>query len=393
MKRINEKEYQYVKEVLDTQFETSKGSIMTQRLEKTFAEKFGADYAISFINGTQDMHAVLEAWGIGMGDEVIVPPLTMSSTTFAVLQCGATPIFADVCEDTFLISPESIEERITERTKAIITVSLYGLMPRMDEIMAIAKKHNLYVLEDNAECVMATYKGKKIGSYGHAASYSFQSSKHLTAGEGGMITTNDPELADKVRRVASLGYAGVGAKKGKITKADIQDPNYFRHVTMGWNYRMSELCAAVALAQVENMEKLVQCRIDSANLFLKEIARCDWLVPQYVAENATNTYWTVVVKLIRDDISWYDFKNKFVELGGDGIYAAWQLTYLEPMFQKMQLLGKEKYLTVSSYPKGLCPVAEYLQPRLLQFQTNYFDIEDAKKQADILGRTIDFFNK
>ena len=393
MKRVNEKEYQYVKEVLDNQFVSSKGSMMTQRLEKLFAEKFDSKYAISFVNGTQNMHAVLEAVGVGIGDEVIVPPLTMSSTTFAVLQCGATPIFADVCKDTFLISPESIKERITERTKAIITVSLYGLMPRMDEIMQIAEENHLFVLEDNAECVMATYKGKLIGSYGHAASYSFQSSKHLTAGEGGIITTNDAELADKIRKVSSLGYAGVGATKGKITKSDIQDPYYFRHVSMGWNYRMAELCAAVALGQLENMEQLVQCRVESARLFLDVIKQCDWLIPQYVDDNSTHTYWTVVCCLENEKITWYDFRNKFIEFGGDGVYAAWQLTYLEPMFQRMDLLGREKYLTVKSYEKGLCPVAEYLQPRLLQFQTNYWDKEDAVKQAEILDKTIKFFDK
>ena len=391
MRRVGENEYKYVTEVLDADFATSKGSMMTQRLEKLFAEKFGAQFAISFVNGTQNMHAVMEALGIGIGDEVIVPPLTMSSTTFAVLQCGATPIFADVCLDTFLIDPKSIAERITPRTKAIITVSLYGLMPKMDEIMEIANKNGLFVLEDNAECVMATYKGKLIGSYGHAASYSFQSSKHLTAGEGGIITTNDAELADKIRKVSSLGYAGVGAKKGKITKNDIQDPNYFRHVSMGWDYRMPELCAAVALGQLENMENLVNCRVQTAKLFLEVIKKCNWLIPQFVDENSTNTYWTVVVRLAHPTITWHEFRNKFIELGGDGIYAAWQLTYLEPMFQQMNLLGREKHLTFTDYKRGLCPNAEFLQPRLLQFQTNYWNIEDAKRQAEILEKTIEYF--
>ena len=124
MQRIGELEERYVKEVLDTQFRSSKGSMMTKRCEEAFAKSIGATYAISFCNGTVSLHTALEAKGIGPGDEVIVPPLTMSSTTFAVLQCGAIPIFADVDENTFQISPEAIESLVTERTKAIITVAL-----------------------------------------------------------------------------------------------------------------------------------------------------------------------------------------------------------------------------------------------------------------------------
>lgn len=251
--RITELEKKYVDEVLETNFRSSSGAVMMQRLEKTFAKLIGKNYAVSFINGTETMHAVLEALGIGEGDEVIVPPLTMSSTSFAVLQSGATPVFADVCEDSFLINPESIKDNITDKTKAIIPVSLYGMMPKMDEIMDIAKNEGLFVLEDDAQCIGGTYKGKMAGAFGQASSFSFQSSKHLTSGEGGIIVTDDLELAQNVRKVSSLGYAGVDAGKGRISKTDIQDPLYDRHVTMGWNYRMPELCAAVALAQTERL--------------------------------------------------------------------------------------------------------------------------------------------
>lgn len=390
-KRIYGNELKYLEEVLKSEFRSSEGSTMMTRLEKAFAEKLKRKYAISFINGTQTMNAVLEAIGIGPGDEVIVPPLTMASTTFPVLQAGATPVFADVDMNTFLIDPHSIEKNITERTKAIIPVSLYGLAPDYDAIMKIADKNNLFVLEDNAECMLGKYKGRMVGSFGQASSYSFQSSKHITSGEGGMIVTDDLELAEKIRRVSSLGYAGVGANKGKISKRDIQSPDYCRHVSLGWNYRMPELCAAVALAQLENVEELVQKRVDAANLFLEVLESCDWLTPQYVPEGIEHTYWTLVSRIDRQDITWYDFRDKFMEYGGDGIYSAWQLTYLEPMFQKMAFLGREKELTQKCYEKGLCPNAENLQPRLLQFKTNYWDIENANKQIDILRKTISYF--
>lgn len=393
--RICGNEYKYVKEVLDTEFRSSKGSMMMTRLEQAFADRFEMKYAITHVNGTCTMHSVLEAVGIGPGDEVIVPPLTMSSTTFVVLQAGATPIFADVDAKTFQIDHKSIEERITPKTKAIITVALYGLCPDMDPIMELAEKHNLLVIEDNAECFLGEYKGKLVGTIGHAASFSFQSSKHLTAGEGGITVTNDLDLALKTRRVVSLGYAGVGAQKGKITKNDIQDPDYSRHIQLGWNYRMPELCAAVALAQLENIDELVQRRIDVANLFSEVVKDTPWLVPQYVGADYKHSYWTWVVKLDNPKVSWHEFRNKFQEFGGDGIYAAWKLTYLEPMFEEKNFLGREKYISkenLESYKQGLCPVAEDLQKKLLQFKTNYWNFDDAVKQSEILKKTVDYFS-
>jgi len=150
-RRVYGNELRYLTEVLETDFRSSKGAAMMNRLEESFAKRFGTEYAIAFVNGTATMHAALEARGIRAGDEVIVPPLTMSATTFAVLQANATPIFADVDPLTYQISAESIAERITPRTKAIITVALYGLSPDMDAIMSLAKEHDLFVIEDNAE--------------------------------------------------------------------------------------------------------------------------------------------------------------------------------------------------------------------------------------------------
>jgi perosamine synthetase len=393
--RIGDAERRYVQEVLDTEFRSSMGAGMMRRLEEKFAQRFGTRYAISFVNGTATMHAALEAAGVGPGDEVIVPPLTMSATTFAVLQANATPVFADVERDTFQISAASIAQRITPRTKAIITVALYGLSPDMDPIMELARRHGLKVIEDNAQCFLGEYKGRLAGTIGDFGSFSFQSSKHMSSGEGGMLVTNDLALAEAVRKVQSLGYAGVGATKGKITKRDIQDPDYSRHVTMGWNYRMPELCCAVALAQLENLDALVQARVDSANVFAQALQGCDWLVPQRTPPGLTNSYWTFVVRLARDDIGWRTFRDRFLELGGHGIYAAWKLTYLEPMFQDMTLLGRERFISEEnrqSYRRGLCPVAEELQPRLLQFKTNYWDLAQARAQADILRRTIASFD-
>jgi perosamine synthetase len=191
VKRISKKERAYVSEVLDSQFRTSAGSLMTQRLEEKFAGLFGVKYAISHVNGTATLHSALAAAGVGPGDEVIVPPLTMASTSFAVIHAGATPVFADIDPYTFNIDPADIQRKITPKTKAIIPVALYGLSPDMDPIMEIAKEHQLTVVEDDAECFFGYYKGRIVGSIGHMASFSFQSSKHMTSGEGGMLITED----------------------------------------------------------------------------------------------------------------------------------------------------------------------------------------------------------
>ena len=395
MKRISDSEFQYVKEVLEADFRTSAGSTMMKRFEESFSHRFGMNYGISFVNGTATMHAALEAMGIGEGDEVIVPPLTMSATAFAVLQANATPIFADVDIETFQIDVESIRQRITKNTKAIITVALYGLSPDMDGVMAIAKEHGLFVIEDNAECFLGEYKGRLVGTLGHCSSFSFQSSKHLTSGEGGILLTNDLMLAENIRKVQSLGYAGVSATKGKITKKNIQDPNYSRHVSLGWNYRMPELCCAVALAQTERIDELVSRRVDVAALFTQATSEfSEWFTPQLVKPGYKNSYWTWVSVLKRDDIQWDQLRDEFLSNGGDGVYAAWKLTYLEPMFSSMNLLGREKYISdknKDSYKKGLCPNAEWLQPRLFQFKTNYWEFSDAEKQAEILSETLKTF--
>ena len=344
--RIFGNELKYLQEVLQSEFRSSKGSAMMRRFERSFADRFGVNYGVSFVNGTATMHAALEAKGIGPGDEVIVPPLTMSATTFAVLQANATPVFADVEKDTFQIDPKSIESRITSNTKAIITVALYGLSPDMDPIMELANRYSLTVIEDNAECFLGTYKGRLVGSIGHCSSFSFQSSKHLTSGEGGIVLTNNLHYAEEIRKVQSLGYAGVSASDGKITKETIQDPDYSRHITMGWNYRMPELCCAVALAQTENIDLLVERRVHVAKIFEEATYEFrDWFTPQYTGPEYTHSYWTWVSYLNTPDVDWYDFRQRFTSFGGDGVFAAWKLTYLEPMFTNLNLLRRQSFIS------------------------------------------------
>ena len=206
MQRISELEKLYVLEALENQFRTSKGSVFNNRLEKAFCNVTESEFSIPMVNGTATLHSSLLAIGIMEGDEVIVPALTMSSTAISVVQAGGIPVFADVDAETFTICPKSILNCITEKTKAIISVSLYGLAPDYDELLNICKLNNLKLIEDNAECFLGKYKGKQVGQFGHFSSYSFQASKHITCGNGGILTTNDIDLANKARRIGNLGY-------------------------------------------------------------------------------------------------------------------------------------------------------------------------------------------
>ena len=361
----------------------SSGKVSDQ-FEYKFSKLFNLKYCTAVNSGTSALHLALQCGKIGVGDEVIVPAQTFIATGLAVMYTGAKPIFADIQKNTGNICPKSILKKITKKTKAIITVALYGLCPEMDELMEVAHENNLFVLEDNAETMMSMYKDQLVGTFGHAASFSFQSSKHLTAGEGGIVITDDENLALAVRRISSLGYSGLSSGKGKITKNDIQSPNYYRHVSPGFNYRMPELCAAVVLGQIERQEELVERRIAVANLFSDVIKDVDWLNPQFTPNYCRNTYWTYVVKLNSDDLDWITFREKFQEFGGDGIYAPWKLTYQEPFFENLSLSNRES----SPY----CPNAEALQTILLQFKTNYWKWHDAELQADILEKTINYYS-
>lgn len=399
--RFGEKELDYVKEVLASGFAAATSGTMCQRFERKFAEKVGAKYGIAFNSGTSTMHSCLAAAGVGPGDEVIVPALTVISTANVVLHQNAIPVFADISPDTFNIAPEDVKRKITARTKAIIPVSLYGLPADFDPLLELAKEHNLIIIEDDAQSPLATYKGKTLGSIGHMASFSFENSKHMTTGDGGMVTTNNELLAQKCRKHGSQGYRAIQAADGRIriNKDIFQDPDYKRHDSLGWNYRMSEVTAAVGLAQLEKLDFFVSLRQKIAALYQEVIADCDWLIPQYLPEDCTNTYYTYAVKFEggKIGVSWKDFRKRYMEFGGEGIYAAWSVVYLETIFQKGNFYGKgcplncPLYKGEIKYEKGLCPVAEEIQPKLMHFVNNHSSVEEAEPKVEALRKTIKFY--
>ncbi|KPJ57013.1 hypothetical protein AMJ49_03145 [Parcubacteria bacterium DG_74_2] len=393
-------ELKYVKEVLASDMKSATGGSWNKRLETMFAQKFSVKYAIAHNSGTSALHSCLSAAGIGPGDEVISPALTVIMNTLATLYQNAIPVYADIDPETFNIDPKDIERKITSKTKAIFTVSLYGLPPDMDSIMEIAKKHNLIVIEDNAECYLSKYKGRLAGTIGHMSIFSFESSKHLSVGEGGIVITNNEKLAERVRKCGGIGYKNLRAEEGrvKLNEEIFQDPNYKRHDYLGWNYRMPEICAAVAVAQLERLEELVERRRQIAKFYQKAIEGCSWMIPQKVPVGFTHSYWTYAVKYEGEKtigVPWKEFYRTYKEMGGDGFYAAWNVPYLEPIMSEGYYYGKGSHYTGPKikYKKGLCPVAESIQPKIMQFKTNYRDLELAKKKTEALRKTIEKFEK
>jgi perosamine synthetase len=236
-------EKKYVLECLESGWISSIGEFIG-RFEESFARFCGVSHAVASNNGTSALHLALEALGTGPGDEIIVPTLTFVATANAVRYCGATPVFVD-SDATMTLDPDLVEEKVTERTKGIIAVHLYGHPAHMHPILEVARKRNLFVLEDAAEAHGAQYEGRPVGSLGHAATFSFYGNKIISTGEGGMVTTSDAALHDRL-----LLLRGQGMDPGR---------RYWFPI-IGYNYRMTNICAAIGLAQLEQIDQFLQTR-------------------------------------------------------------------------------------------------------------------------------------
>lgn len=373
--RVSEDEIKYIKKAIKDKL-TGKYLI---KFEIELAKKFKNNYAIAVNSGTSALHAALYALGVKPGDEVIVPPLTFSATAFAVMYLGAKPVFADIDFRTFNICPKSIKKKINRKTKAIITVSIFGLIPDMEEILKIKKKYKLKLLEDNAETIFSKYKNRISGSFGDMSIMSFQRSKHLTMGDGGAILTNSKKLYLKAKQFSVLGYRGlVKNKVNENIKDKFQNPNYFRHQIVAPNYRMPEIIAAAGIAQLKKANYFLKKRVLIGNGYKQIAKKYPWVVYQKTPKNYYHSYWTFAFYLKTKKINWFEFRKKFIQFGGERFYSAWKLSYQEPALK-------------SKYSKTVCKNAEILQRKLILLKTNLIDEKIIKKQFNIFDKTLLFF--
>jgi len=385
--KFNGKELAYLSSYLDSEGDSNEKP-WVQRLEESVGNSIGTKYAVACNSGTSGLHMAMYACGVGPGDEVITPGLTVVMDAYAVIHMGATPVFVDVDRSTYGISVEEIKKNITDKTKAIITVSLQGLSVDMDPILELAREKGIVVIDDSAQNMLGEYKGRIAGTLADISILSFENKKHMTSGsEGGMLLTDIEEYAVKARKFGGIGYKHMTASAGRTSLAlsDVQDPDYERFDTIGLNYRMSEVGAAVGLAQFERINDIVGRRILAARLFAEAVKNCSWIVPQYEPEGYKNSHYTFSFEYKGLDvlgITWKEFYKMYVDMGGDGFYSACIVPYLEPVFQNNKNYNKV-------YTKGMCPIAEDLQKKIMQFKTNYRSLSVAQKKADILKALID----
>jgi perosamine synthetase len=274
---LNGNELNYVTDAVSTGWISSAGKYVTE-FEQKFAEYCDCKYGVAVCNGTVALHLALVALGIGKGDEVIIPSFTMIASAFAVCYTGAVPVFVDADKETWNIDVLKIEEKITSRTKAIMPVHVFGLMCDMEGINSIAKKYNLFVVEDAAEAHGAEFNGKKAGSLSDIGSFSFFANKNITTGEGGMLVTNNGELYDRLKYFKNVCFPLDGNRN-------------YRHDDIGFNYRMSNVIAAIGLAQVEKADEYRELRIRNNELYRSCLRDVPGIVFQKDIAGSLNVHW------------------------------------------------------------------------------------------------------
>lgn len=278
----------------------------TMEFEKRFAEYVGAKHAIAMNSCTAALHIALVANGIGEGDEVITTPLTFTASANTIIHTGATPIFVDVDEKTLCIDPDKIEEKITKKTKAIVPVHYGGQSCDLDKINKIAKKHNLLVLEDAAHAIYTTHKGKMIGSIGDTTSFSFYATKNICTGEGGMLTTNSDEIAEKAR-VMSLH----GMSRNAWNRFSKGGSWYYEVLYPGYKYNMTDMQAALGLCQLDKLEKMQNIRKEYADIYNKAFSKLDEIIEPVEIEGNRHA-WHLYVIRVKSDLLKID-RDKFIE--------------------------------------------------------------------------------
>ncbi len=251
-----------------------------ERFEEEYASYIGVDYAVAVANGTVALDLVLKAYRIGPGDEVITTPFSFIATANAILYQGARPVFVDIQPDTFNIDPDKVVEAITSKTRAIIAVHLYGHPADMKPLREIAEDHDLVLIEDAAQAHGALYYDRKTGSLGDAAAFSFYATKNMTTGEGGMVTTNDRRIAERIRRLRNHGQSGK-----------------YRHIALGYNYRMTSIAAAIGRVQLAKLDSMNQARRRNASLLTEKLSSLKGIVAPVEKPGIIHVYHQYVIRV------------------------------------------------------------------------------------------------
>ncbi len=351
---LGESELRNVVECIKSGWISSRGSYITE-FEKQFSRYCGVRYGVTTTSGTTALHLALAALGLGKGDEVILPAFTMIASASAIVYTGAKPVLVDAEPDTWNMDVSKIEEKITERTRAILPVHIYGHPVDMDPLLEMAQEHSLYVVEDAAEVHGAEYKGRKAGGLGDAGCFSFYANKIITTGEGGMVVTDDERIYERASLLKDLAFT--------------KDRTYV-HRALGYNYRMTNLQAAIGLAQLERIEENVAIKRRNAALYNRLLGDIDGITTPTERPWAKNVYWMYSV-LVEDAFGMTrdKLRARLLEKGVDS-RAFFVPMHLQPVFQEMGLFRGESY-----------PVAEELSRKGLYLPSGLTLTEEQIRQV------------
>ncbi len=383
---FTEEEKRLVLSVLDSGRLVSHFGPYTRRFEEEFAGYIGARHAVAVSNGTAALHTALAALGVGAGDEVITTPFSFVATATSILHANAVPVFADIELDTLNLDPGTVEDRITPRTKAIIVVHLAGHPAEMDEIMRIAGEHGLAVIEDAAQAVGSEYRGRRVGGIGDAATFSFYQSKNMTTGEGGMVTTQRDDVAEAARLFINHGQR-----------------RRYLHESLGWNYRMTELQAALGIGQLHRVEELNAARERIARVYLEELAGLDGdLLRLPRPRSYVKTNWHIFQVLLELERLRVDRDRVVEAMRAENVLALVnypRTIYENPLFQRLDGYGRGcpwscAFQAGRRYPPGTSPRAEYAARRVVTLPTLAgMAEEDAVDIAKALRKILVYYRR
>lgn len=356
------------------------GGPNVQEFERNWAEHFGVHHAVSVNSWTSGLIAAVGAIGIEPGDEIIVTPWTMCATATAILMWNAIPVFADIEEETFNLDPAAVERAITPRTKAIMVADIFGHPARLDELMAIARRYKLKVIEDAAQAPGVMYGNRYAGTVADVGGYSLNYHKHIHTGEGGMCVTNDPEIAERIQLLRNHGEAVV-AKKGVENIANM----------LGFNFRLGEVEAAVGIEQLKKLPVLVEQRYRTGKMLNEALHDLPGLQVPEIKPNCTHAFY--IYALTVDSAITGVTRERLVDAllaeGVPWVYGGYQNIHLLPLFQKKIAYGSRGFPWTSdvyrgyvSYEKGICPTAERLHDRdliCLQICQHNYTEEETKR--------------
>jgi perosamine synthetase len=359
---LDEREEELVLEVLRSG-QLSLGPTI-DRFEELFAERVGAPYAAAVSSGTAGLHLLAHLAGVGPGDEVITSPFSFVASANCAIYEGATPVFADIDEQTLNLDPSAVEDAITERTKAIVTVDIFGYPSELDALGALCARHDLVLIEDACEALGAEYRGKPVGSHGPSAVFAFYPNKQMTTGEGGVVTTHSERQWELLKSLSNQGRS--------------EDGSWLDHVRLGFNYRLDDIAAAIGIAQLEKLDRILAQRSAAAARYAKLLAEVDGVETLLDDDAGHRRSWFVYVVKLDDGV---DREHVMARLVGQGVAAKVYLPCIH-----LQDYMRERY----GFRQGLCPVAEHASRRTLALPF-YTGIEaaDQERVVDALAAALE----